>query len=66
MVLRALDLDDPPVDGDCPTQMTLDRAIWEYINYSVDVAGSIAAAARNLGLDRRSLRRMLAKYAPAR
>jgi two-component system, response regulator RegA len=44
--------------------MGLNRAMWEYINRAVQSAGSISAAARILGLDRRSLRRMLAKYAP--
>jgi two-component system response regulator RegA len=44
--------------------MTLDRAIWEYINFVRAVAGSVTGAARLLGIDRRSLRRMLAKYAP--
>jgi two-component system response regulator RegA len=66
MLLAAIEPEEPvpaPIHFD---QMTLDQAIWEYINYSVDAAGSIAGAARNLGLDRRSLRRMLAKYAPGR
>lgn len=43
---------------------TLSRAIWEYINRVVDDAGSISQAATVLGLDRRSLRRMLSKCAP--
>lgn len=42
----------------------LDRALWEYINRAVASSGSISAAGRLLGLDRRSLRRMLARYAP--
>jgi two-component system response regulator RegA len=49
-----------------PQHLTLDRAIWEYINLTVEAAGSISEAARRLGVDRRSLRRMLAKYAPSR
>jgi two-component system response regulator RegA len=43
---------------------SLDRALWEYINHAVVRAGSISEAARQLGLDRRSLRRMLGKTAP--
>lgn len=46
--------------------LTLDEAKWEYINQTVDSAGSISAAARRLGVDRRSLRRMLAKYSQLR
>lgn len=42
----------------------LNRALWEYINRAVECGGSISAGARLLGLDRRSLRRMLARYAP--
>lgn len=45
---------------------TLDRTIWEYISHVHVTAGSISEAARRLGLDRRSLRRMLAKYPPIR
>jgi two-component system, response regulator RegA len=45
--------------------MTLDRAIWEYISAVYDQTRSMARAARWLGIDRRSLRRMLAKYAPS-
>ena len=46
--------------------MPLARAVWEYVNRAVGEAGSITAAAEQLGLDRRSLRRMLGKYAPPR
>lgn len=45
---------------------SLDRTIWEYLNQVYVSAGSMAEAARQLGLDRRSLRRMLAKYPPVR
>lgn len=41
--------------------MTLDQAKWEYINGVIQNAGSMSAAARLLGIDRRSLRRMLAR-----
>lgn len=44
--------------------MTLDRAVWEYLNRVVVEAGSISRAAERLGLGRRSLSRMLSKYAP--
>jgi two-component system response regulator RegA len=44
---------------------SLDRTIWEYINQVFIVEGSVAAAARRMGIDRRSLRRMLAKYPPS-
>jgi two-component system response regulator RegA len=56
-------------DGPGPDQAawpSLDRTIWEYLSQVVVVAGSLAEAARRLGVDRRSLRRMLAKYPPAR
>jgi ActR/RegA family two-component response regulator len=45
---------------------TLDRAIWEYLSQVHELAGSMSEAARRLGLDPRSLRRMLAKYPPVR
>jgi two-component system response regulator RegA len=48
-----------------PTPCSLDRALWEYINRVVDRSGSIARAALALGIDRRSLRRMLSKHAPS-
>jgi two-component system, response regulator RegA len=44
--------------------MRLERAVWEYLHRAVDSAGSISQGAQLLGLDRRSLRRMLGKYAP--
>lgn len=40
------------------------RLCWEYINRVVEYAGSISQAALLLGLDRRSLRRMLGSFAP--
>jgi two-component system, response regulator RegA len=46
----------------CP--MPLDLAAWEYLHRVVCGVGSITLAAEILGLDRRSLRRMLGKYAP--
>jgi ActR/RegA family two-component response regulator len=44
--------------------LPLDRAMWEYMNRVVEHAGTITQAARLLGLDKRSLRRMLGKHAP--
>jgi ActR/RegA family two-component response regulator len=44
--------------------MTLDQAIWEYLHHTVEMTGSVAQAARRLGLWRQSLRRMLNKYRP--
>jgi two-component system, response regulator RegA len=46
--------------------MTLDRAIWEYINRIVQESGSISNAAPALRIDRRTLRRMLGKHVPLR
>jgi two-component system response regulator RegA len=43
---------------------TLQRTIWEYLNHVFVEAGTMSEAARRLGVDRRSLRRMLAKYPP--
>jgi two-component system response regulator RegA len=45
---------------------SLDRTIWEYLNQVFLAEGSISATARRLRIDRRSLRRMLAKYPPSR
>lgn len=47
-----------------PTRNSLHRARWEYINQCVEVAGSMASGAGVLGLDKRSLRRMLGKFPP--
>lgn len=51
-----LNVDLPP--------MSLDRAIWEYLNQTLAETGSIAAAARRLRLDRTSFKRMLRKRPP--
>jgi two-component system, response regulator RegA len=45
--------------------MTLQRAIWEYLNRVFLDAPSLSEAARRLGLDRTSLRRRLARPAPS-
>jgi two-component system, response regulator RegA len=52
-------------NGDGVTWPSLDRTIWEFINQVFAVSGTLSEAARRLRLDRRSLRRMLAKYPPA-
>jgi ActR/RegA family two-component response regulator len=59
-ILAALDLNDAAL----AKPMSLDRAIWEYLNQVVLEARSIAGAARRLGLDRTSLKRMLRKRPP--
>jgi len=45
---------------------SLDRAKWEYIQMTVSNARTLTEAARRLGVDLRSLRRMLLKHAPSR
>lgn len=45
---------------------SLDRAIWEYIQFVLAEEKTIAGAARRLGIQPRSLRRMLQKSPPAR
>jgi two-component system, response regulator RegA len=49
-----------------PEWPSLDRSIWEYLNQVYVSAGSMSEAARRLRVDRRSLRRMLAKHPPRR
>lgn len=44
--------------------LTLDRAMWEYVHSVLVAAQSLSKAAEQLGIDKRSLRRMLNKYAP--
>jgi two-component system response regulator RegA len=51
--------------GNDNTWPSLDRTIWEFINQVFAISGTLSEAARRLRLDRRSLRRMLAKYPPA-
>jgi two-component system response regulator RegA len=57
---------NPCTGPEAPAVMSLNRAVWEYINRKRVAAGTMTGAALRLGLDRRSLRRMLAKYPPAR
>jgi two-component system, response regulator RegA len=65
-ILKAADPEGSPRLGAPNEGMSLDRAIWEYLTQTVAACGTIAGAARVLGLDRRSLRRMLSKNPPAR
>jgi two-component system, response regulator RegA len=65
-VLKAADPERGPRPDAANEGMSLDRAIWEYLTQTVAACGTIAGAARVLGLDRRSLRRMLSKNPPAR
>lgn len=57
-----------PFVGDIDVEgcMSLHRSVYEFLVQSVESHGSMRAAARALHLDRRSLRRMLAKSPPAR
>lgn len=63
-LLEVLEFPDAVVHEMPVEPMRLDRAVWEYIHRVVETAGSISRAAELLGLDRRSLRRMLTRYAP--
>jgi two-component system response regulator RegA len=65
-VLHAAGYDATSPDDAPPSYVSLDRAIWEVLNEAVEQAGTVSGAARRLGLHARSLRRMLAKYPPAR
>jgi ActR/RegA family two-component response regulator len=48
------------------TRPSLDRVIWEYLSQVCVSAGSVSEAARWLGVERHSLRRMLSKRPPIR
>jgi two-component system response regulator RegA len=61
-ILQALQ--EPPEESVDRGIMTLSRAMWEYVHVVYETSPSLAEAARRLGLDRRSLRRKLGKYAP--
>jgi two-component system response regulator RegA len=62
-ILAAL---EDETDAAFPTSrtLTLDQAIWEHISQTLVSSGSVAEAARRLGVERRSLRRMVEKYSP--
>jgi two-component system response regulator RegA len=67
MILRALSLEAEPADEDdgieLPDAMTpLSRLQWEHIQQAMhETGGNVSAAARLLGMHRRSLQRKLAK-----
>lgn len=63
-ILASLCNPDAVAEPACSGPSNFDRLCWEYINRVVSYAGSISQAACLLGLDRRSLRRMLSNYAP--
>jgi two-component system, response regulator RegA len=65
-ILEHLDSDDVAAASAPVHRPSLSRSRWEYLNHALDTHGSVAGAARGLGLDRRSLRRMLTKYPPQR
>jgi two-component system response regulator RegA len=63
-VYGAPPINEPYEGGGSPRTLTLDEAIWQYMSLVMEEAGSVSEAARRLGVDRRSLRRMMVKYAP--
>jgi len=60
--------DEPPLAGGTPGEFaapSLERAKWEHIQRILsDAGGNVSAAARRLGLHRRSLQRLLDRRAP--
>jgi two-component system response regulator RegA len=58
--------EEPPREEASEDWPTLDRTIWEHLNQVYMAEGSLSAAARRLGIDRRSLRRMMQKFPPPR
>jgi two-component system, response regulator RegA len=62
-ILTAAQLREP-APSDPIEHPTYHRAVWEYLQQCHELAGSTAEAARRLGLQRRSLRRMLQKNPP--
>ncbi|HWO09014.1 MAG TPA: response regulator [Polyangiaceae bacterium] len=63
-VLAAASCSQPTLDLPPDRPCSLEQAVWEYINRVAATGGSIARGASLLGLERRSLRRMLSKRAP--
>ncbi len=53
-----------PERAEEPRHFSLDRATWEYISQTMHECKSVASAARRLGIQPRSLRRMLLKSPP--
>jgi ActR/RegA family two-component response regulator len=64
-VLPVLDWHPIIAPSSSRTWMSIDDACGNYIEDVLHACGSIAKTARALGVDRRSLRRMLARRAPA-
>ena len=70
MILRALGEEDEggeePEDVEPPDAMTpISRLQWEHIQQALhETGGNVSAAARLLGMHRRSLQRKLQKFAP--
>jgi two-component system response regulator RegA len=71
-ILQALGRSDPKVEADDAAAAdiaapSLARAEWEHIQrVLVDCAGNVSAAARRLGVHRRSLQRKLSRHPPPR
>ena len=63
-VLAAASCVQPVMDRPPERPCSLEQAVWEYINRIAETGGSIARGAALLGVDRRSLRRMLSRRAP--
>jgi ActR/RegA family two-component response regulator len=65
-VRSALGLPPPGQQGDLSPTMSIDDACMAYVSEIFDRCGSLARTAQLLGIDRRSLRRMLGRIASGR
>ena len=60
-------LDAPATDRRAPRLPSLERIQWEYINRVLgSCSGNVSEAARQLGMYRQSLQRMLRRHPPTR
>jgi two-component system, response regulator RegA len=60
-------LDSPPTERRAPRLPSLERIQWEYINRVLgSCSGNVSEAARQLGMYRQSLQRMLRRHPPTR